>query len=65
MPFKAILLEADHLNGVGTRLEGLADQHPSMSEKLMGVAGSVRNAATLLSVLVTTMTGEKKRSNLQ
>jgi len=31
----------------------------------MGIAGSVRNAATLLSVLVTTMTGEEKRSKLQ
>jgi len=28
LPFKAILLEVDHLNGVSARLEGLAEQHP-------------------------------------
>ena len=54
MGFETILNEVDHLNGVSTRLEGLADQHPPLSEGLIGVAVSVRNAATLLAVLVAT-----------
>ena len=52
MMFEAILREADQLHNVSTRLEGLADDHPSVSEPLLSIAGSVRNTATLLSVLV-------------
>jgi len=44
----------EHLNGVSGRLEGLADQHPHATEELLTIAGSVRNVATLLAVLVTT-----------
>jgi hypothetical protein len=54
MLFEAILREADQLHNVSTRLEGLADDHPSVSEPLLSIAGSVRNTATLLSVLVLT-----------
>ena len=54
MPFEAILNEVDQLHNVSTRLEGLADQHPSVSEALMMIAGNVRNTATILSVLVAT-----------
>jgi len=54
MPFQAILREVDHLQNVSTRLEALAERHPPMSEPLMTIAGSVRNAATLLEVLVAT-----------
>jgi hypothetical protein len=54
MPFEAILREVDRLHNVSTRLEGLAEQHPPMSEGLMTIAGSVRNTATVLSVLVVT-----------
>jgi hypothetical protein len=54
MAFEAILQEADQLNDVGTRLEGLAEQHPPVSEALITIAGSVRNTATLLEVLVAT-----------
>lgn len=54
MSFDSILQEADHLNDVSTRLEGLADQHPTMTEGLLTIAGNVRSAATLLEVLVET-----------
>jgi hypothetical protein len=54
MPFEAILNEVDQLHRVSTRLEGLADQHPPVSEALMTIAGSVRNTAVVLAVLVAT-----------
>lgn len=54
MLYEAILREADHLHSVSTRLEGLADDHADLSEALLSIAGSVRNTATLLSVLVLT-----------
>jgi hypothetical protein len=54
MGMKAILEEVAHLNGVGTRLEGYADVHPMISKGLLGIAVSVRNAATLLTVLLAT-----------
>jgi hypothetical protein len=54
MPFEAILNEVDQLHGVSTRLEGLAEQHPPVSDALMTIAGSVRNTAVVLAVLVAT-----------
>jgi hypothetical protein len=54
MAFEAILDEVDQLRRVGTRLEGLADLHPPVSEALITIAGNVRSAATLLAVLVAT-----------
>jgi len=54
MPFQAILREVNHLHNVSTRLEALAEKHPPLSEPLMAVAGTVRNTATLLEVLVAT-----------
>jgi len=56
MPFEAILNEVDQLHGVSTRLEGLAEEHPPVSEALMTIAGSVRNSAVVLAVLVATKT---------
>ena len=53
MPFEAILREVDQLHDVSTPLEALAEQHPPMSEALVTIAGNVRNAATVLAVLVT------------
>ena len=52
MPFAAILREVDQLHNVSTRLEGLAEQHAPISEALLTIAGNVRNAATVLAVLV-------------
>ena len=54
MPFEAILNEVDQLHSVSTRLEGLAEQNPRVSDALMTIARSVRNTAVLLAVLVAT-----------
>ena len=54
MPFEAILTEVENLHSVSTRLEGLAESHPPVSEALITIAGSVRNVATVLAVLVAT-----------
>jgi hypothetical protein len=39
---------------VSDRLDSLAGQHPLVSEAFISISGSVRNAATLLGVLVAT-----------
>jgi hypothetical protein len=54
MAFEAILDEVDQLQNVNTRLEGLAGQHTPITEALTTIAGSVRNTATILAVLVAT-----------
>ena len=54
MAFEAILDEVDQLHDVSTRLEGLSEQHPPVSETLITIAGNVRSTATLLAVLVAT-----------
>lgn len=54
MRLQAILNEVDRLNEVGSRLDGLAEEHPVATQELLTIAGSVRNVATLLAVLVAT-----------
>ncbi len=54
MAFEAILDEVEELHRVSPRLEGLAEQHPPVSEALVTIAGNVRNTATMLAVLVAT-----------
>jgi len=54
MAFEAILDEVDQLHNVSTRRERLAEQHVPITEALMTIAGSVRNTATILAVLVAT-----------
>jgi hypothetical protein len=54
MVFEAILNEVDQLHNVSTRLEGLAEKHPPVSKALTTIAGSVRNTATILAVVVAT-----------
>jgi hypothetical protein len=54
MVFEAILAEVDQLHNISTRLEGLAEQHPPVSEALITIAGNVRGTATILAVLVAT-----------
>ena len=49
---EAILTEVDQLQAVSTRLHGLAEQYPSVTEALMTIAGSVHNVASVLGVLV-------------
>jgi hypothetical protein len=57
MHSNAILHEVQHLYNVSDRLDSLAEQHPLVSEALITIAGSVRNTATLLEVLVATKMG--------
>jgi hypothetical protein len=59
MAFEAILDEVDQLHSLSARLEGLADQHPPVSEALLKIAGNVRNTATLLAVVVATKLHKK------
>jgi hypothetical protein len=54
MGFEAILDEVDQLHNVSARLEGLAEQHPPVSEALITIAGNVRGTTTILAVLVAT-----------
>jgi hypothetical protein len=54
MAFEAILHEVEQLHQVSARLDGLAEQHPPVSKALLTIAGSVRNTATVLAVLVAT-----------
>ena len=50
----AILHEVQQLYSVSDRLDSLAEQHPLVSEALIGISGSVRGTATLLEILVAT-----------
>jgi hypothetical protein len=52
MPSPAVLYEIQKLYDVSYRLESLAEQHPSASQALLNLSGSVRSTATLLEVLV-------------
>jgi hypothetical protein len=54
MAFEAILDELDQLRNVGTRLEGLAELHPPVSEALITIAGSVRSTGPVLAMLIAT-----------
>lgn len=51
---KSILQEVQQLYNVSDRLASLAELHPLVSEALVTIAGSVRNTATLLELLVAT-----------
>ena len=50
----AILHEVQQLYRISDRLDLLAENHPILSEALLGISGSVRNTATLLEVLIAT-----------
>ena len=54
MDSNAILHEVQQLYNVSDRLDSLAEQHPLVSEALIGISGSVRGTATLLEILVAT-----------
>jgi hypothetical protein len=49
--FEAILKEVDDLQGISTRLEGLAEQYPPVTEALRTISGNVLNTATVLAVV--------------
>jgi hypothetical protein len=65
MRVEAILHEVNQLHGVGKRLEGLAEQHPPMSDGLIRIAGSVRNTAAVLALLVATKMDGEEQSEIQ
>lgn len=52
MAFEAILDEVEKLHNVSSRLEGLAEHHPPMTDAILRIAGNVRGSATLLAVVV-------------
>jgi hypothetical protein len=52
MPAKEILQEAKKLHKVSESLDSSAEQHAPVSEALMILAGTVRNSANLLEILV-------------
>ncbi len=54
MPVKALQFEIDQLRGVSTRLDTLADQHPTMEQEIISVSGNVLSNAVILEVLLTT-----------
>lgn len=54
MPFEAIPDEVEELHNVSSRLEALAEEHPTVLDAILTVAGSIRGAATVLAVLVAT-----------
>jgi hypothetical protein len=54
MAFKAILYEVEQLHLVSSRLEGLAEEHPTVLDAILTIAESIRGAATILAVLVAT-----------
>jgi hypothetical protein len=54
MPSDALLHEAQQLKDVSGRLELLADQHPTVTEAILAICGTVRTNATMIEVLVAT-----------
>jgi hypothetical protein len=54
MAFDAILDEVEQLYGISSRLKGLAEKHPTVLDAMLTLAESVRGAATILAVLVST-----------
>ena len=54
MPSKALLHEAQQLKEVSGRLELLADEHPTVTDAILSISGTIRSTATILEVLVAT-----------
>ena len=54
MPSKALLHEAQQLKDVSGRLELLADEHPTVTDAICTICGTIRSTATILEVLVAT-----------
>jgi hypothetical protein len=64
MPAKEILQEAKKLHKVSESLDLLADQHAPVAEALMILAGTVRNSASLLEILVQIRLGPGRELDL-
>jgi len=54
VPSKALLYEAQQLKDVSGRLELLADEHPTVTDAILTICGTIRSTATILEVLVAT-----------
>lgn len=54
MPSKALLREAQRLKEVSGRLELLAEDHPTVTDAILTICGTIRSTATILEVLVAT-----------
>ena len=54
MPSKALLHEAQQLKEVSGRLESVADEHPTVTDAILTICGTIRCTATILEVLVAT-----------
>jgi hypothetical protein len=54
MSAEALQCEIKRLIDVCEQLDALANTHPFVGEALLGIAGSLRNSATLLELLVAT-----------
>ena len=54
MPTKVLLKQIDQLQRVSSRLESMAEKHPTLSDPLFKVSQSIRACATFLDVLVAT-----------
>ena len=54
MPSKALLHEAQQLKEVSGRLELLADEHPTVTNAILTICGTIRSTAAILEVLVAT-----------
>ena len=54
MPSKALLHEAQQLKDVSGRLELLADEHPTVTDAILSICGTIRSTATMLEVLAAT-----------
>jgi hypothetical protein len=53
MPSKALLHEAQQLKDV-SGLELLADEHPTVTDAILTICGTIRSTATILEVIVAT-----------
>jgi len=54
MSAAALQCEIKRLMEVCEQLDTLANQHPLVGEALLGIAGNLRNSATLLELLMAT-----------
>ncbi len=57
MPSSSILHEAEQLKRVSQRLELTAEEHPTVTDAILTICGTIRSTATLLEVLVATRLG--------
>jgi hypothetical protein len=57
MPARAFQFEIDQLKEVSTRLDLLANQHPTVEKEIISISGHILSNAVLLEVLLATRIG--------